>query len=94
MTDTSDTERPKFLKVADVPDGTVITLKGGRTEQGQYGQQLVAQTDDGRLVSLSMKSGIVKGLVSGKLKFPLRVTPSTVFGEKGTYRTFSLAPRI
>ena len=92
MTDTSS-ERAMFLKVADVPDGTVITLKGGRTQQGQYGEQVVAQTNDGHLVSLSMKSGIVKGLMSGKLHFPLRVTPATVFGAKGPYRTFALAPK-
>ena len=92
-TSNENAERPSFLKVADVPDGTVVTLKGGRTQQGKFGEQVVAQTDDGRLVSLSMKSGIVKGLLSGKLHFPLRITPSTVFGAKGPYRTFALAPR-
>lgn len=92
-TSTNGTQRPTFLKVADVPDGTVVTLKGGRTQNGKFGEQVVAQTDDGRLVSLSMKSGIVKGLMNGKLHFPLRITPSTVFGAKGPYRTFALAPR-
>ncbi len=93
MTETSN-ERPSYLKVADVPDGSVITLKSGRTQMGQYGEQVVALTSDNHLVSLSIKSGIAKGLMSGKLKFPLRITPSTVFGAKGPYRTFALAPRL
>jgi hypothetical protein len=92
MSDTSS-EAPHFLKVKDVPNGTVLTLENGRTQQGKYGEQVVARTSDGNLVSLSMNSGIAKGLLSGKLHFPLRITPSTVFGSKGPYRTFTLAPR-
>lgn len=94
MEDTS-TEGPRFLKVADVPEGSVLVLTSGRTQtHPQYGQSVVAQVEGGKLARLSMKSGIVKGLQSGKLHFPIRVTTATVFGTKGTYRTFVLAPKL
>ena len=80
------------LKPKDVL-GKTFKVTGARSVSGKYGPQLRLQLDGGHSTYISEKSGIAKGLVSGKLKVPLNIKAVNAFGEKGMYVAWDLAPR-
>ena len=79
-----------------------MKLTGARDVPGKYGPQVAGQTTfegQRRVVYLSAKTGIVKGLKSGKLKMPLRLVSTTSYVEptkdrpNGSIRVWALAPK-
>jgi hypothetical protein len=98
MGETSTNEKVT-LKPADHL-GEVFEVIGGRDAPNKFDlntPQVALQVKGGRVLYVSGKSGIAKGLRNGKLKpsvaTPLRVTAAMSYGTKGPYAAWTLAPR-
>ena len=104
----SATQPKTTLKPTDVPAGTVVVAESARPTVDNYGHdQLACRLSgdfQGRVAYLSMDSGPAKGLASGKLVMPLRLTPTTLYLaprtskdgkalKAGTYVMWGLAPK-
>jgi len=50
MSDLSRFSRGRFLKAGDVPSGTVVEMRGGRSEEFEDGAKAVLETDIGDIV--------------------------------------------
>jgi len=92
----SANERPT-LKAIESRMGLVFDVVSGTEITGTYGPQVKLQVRGGKVIYVNGKSGIAKGLASGKLtpsmEKPLRLTVVRKFGAKGPYLTWALAPR-
>jgi hypothetical protein len=97
MDETTTTKTYVVIKPADSPAGEVYEVVGARSVTGKFGPQMALQAKGGKTLYVSGKSGIAKGLASGKLRpsmaTPLRITASTAYGAKGPFQTWALAPR-
>jgi hypothetical protein len=71
------------IKPSEAMDSVVIATSA-KSVAGTYGPQLALRLKDGRVAYISTKSGIAKGLASGKLSMPLRLTGTTVYGKPYT----------
>ncbi len=89
---TSTTEKAT-MKPAEMTLGQVYEVVTARNVPGKFGEQVKLSIKGGRQVYIRATSGIAKGLASGKLKMPLRITVTTAYGEKGPYPTVTLAPK-
>lgn len=92
-----NTEAPttgRYLRAADYQN-KVVVVTSGRIRAGKFGPQFVLVTgDEARSkVGISLKSGIGKGIQSGKLKMPLRLVGTQAITPTGLVYTWDLAPK-
>ena len=82
--------KSEVVKAKDVGRATII---GATETEGLYGPQLRLRTEGGQTIYIPTTSGLAKGIMSGKLTFPLVVSTQRGYGPNGPYSFLGLAPR-
>ena len=72
--ETTKSETAAKSEVVKAKDVGRVTIIGATETEGLYGPQLRLRTEGGQTIYIPTTSGLAKGIMSGKLTFPLVVS--------------------